>query len=611
MAGERKGLTYEAIVKVALEELVRKGKLTGRVFWNEKPDDMTIEPDFTVGSDRDHPTHVFLVTHSGSAKNSDMKFWRNMGELAEAKIRLPKPARVYSVVFDAVIKEDLKALQAAAFDGQLLVGESDYGRRLLSWVQARSAGLPKDGDDKIDAIRDAMKGKSCPDNPKPLVDDLVRELGKLVQTTRTELDGLWSMERKRPVGRAPAARDTFLRRGVGKLLLLEHPDDIDSAGRLKKSVSKELIVALKTMGLAGDSIGGPRIIDPQMLWAVRNLPIDALAELHKVRTIDRLAEWIESLHGLAGVQDQLTYLTDHWSELITGAGLYRHLTICHRNPHKLCPSAAPTGSRRVWLYHLVVEWIKLADGTRTQFGVAAFIAELAALRTDAAHKRVVRGILGREPEWRSEETIRLGLQDWQSAHSGQKFAIKQDDLARVADALARRLKDTERPVPSQDAKRMTEALVQTVLEAKLLTYRNFKPFEALLQREFKKALLKGTLDVAVRACFAEAASDAGAKLDPRSSGTTVMRVKNTLINWQSAHDSHTNDKRKELCGRAPALRYSWDTKRHVFVRRPSTERLFLIVDGTWGQSDLDALASAGWDEIFYPDEMDKLVRAIV
>jgi hypothetical protein len=38
VAGERKGITYEAIVMVALEELIRKGKVTGRVFWNEKPD---------------------------------------------------------------------------------------------------------------------------------------------------------------------------------------------------------------------------------------------------------------------------------------------------------------------------------------------------------------------------------------------------------------------------------------------------------------------------------------------------------------------------------------------------------------------------------------------
>ncbi len=103
----------------------------------------------------------------------------------------------------------------------------------------------------------------------------------------------------------------------------------------------------------------------------------------------------------------------------------------------------------------------------------------------------------------------------------------------------------------------------------------------------------------------------GVELDPRSSGTTVMRVKNTLINWQSAHDSHTNDKRKELCGRAPALRYQWDASKKRFVRRSWAQKMLLVVDGTWGQEDLDALTQAGWDGIYYPDQLDKLAADIV
>lgn len=611
VAGERKGITYEAIVKVALEELVRKGELAGTVFWNEKPHDMTIEPDFTVGPDKDHPTHVFLVTHSGAAGNSHMKFWRNIGELAEAKFRLAKPARVYSIAFDSVIKEDLKELQGAAFDGQLLVGDADYGRRLQGWVEANSPGLPKDGDEKVDAIRDAMKDRSRADNPKPLIDELVRDLSMLVATSRTVLDALWTMERKRAPGCAPTARDTFLRRGVGKLLLLDHPDDVDSSGRFKKGVPADVVDSLKTMGLAGNSIGGPRVTDPQMLWALRSLSSDALADLHKARTIDRVAEWIDSLRTLAGVGDQLAYMAKHWSDMTTGAGLYSHLTRCHLNPHALCPTAVPAGSKRVWLFHVIVEWIKLAEGTRTAFGLAVLVDDLDRLTTDRSHRSNVRAILGREPRWLAKHTLGLGLTDWHSAPSKQHFAFADDDLARVADVLARKLKETKAPDPASDASRVAKALVQTVLEAKLLTYRNFKPFEMLLESELKKVGLVGALEVAVRACFAEAASAAGAHLDPRSSGTTVMRVKNTLINWQSASDEGRDHKKKELCGRAPALRYSWDAKNGRYVGRPNTDKLLLIVDGTWRQDDLDALVRAGWDEVFYPDEMDKLVQAIV
>jgi len=610
MAGERKGKTYEAVTCLALRRLRAAGhpSLRGEIRWNVTPEGMSIEPDFLLGEDPNAPDSVVLIAHSGSAKNSDMKFWRNMGELVEEKTCLPTIPRVYSIAFDSVIKEDLKSLQAQVFDGQLIVGDRPYGEALRKWVDANHGELPKGGEEKTAAVESRVDADA---ELARLLDLLSEDIAGLLRKSRPDLDRqLWERERVRPRGKAPESRKTFLRRGVGKLLILDRPDLVDSTGRLGKSASRELVAALKTMGLASDAIGGPRVTDPEMLWAVRSLAPEELKALHATRSTARVAEWIESLRGLAGVQDQLAYLASHWCELTTGEGFHRHLVLCHRAPHKLCPTAVPMNSRRVWLYHLVVEWVKLADGTRTDFGVAALIAELRHLRSNRDHRGTVRGILGREGKWRSEETVRLGLQDWQSAGSGQKFALKDDDLARVADALARRLRVTRPPLPVQDAKRMTDALVQTVLEAKLLTYRGFKPFEILLERELGKAGLKGTIEVAVRACFAEAASAAGATLDPRSSGTTVMRVGNTIVNWQSCSDAGRDHKKKELCGRAVALRYHWDAERREFVPRPGVTKMVLLLDGTWRQKDIDALVHAGWDEIYYPDEMGKLAATI-
>jgi hypothetical protein len=39
--------------------------------------------------------------------------------------------------------------------------------------------------------------------------------------------------------------------------------------------------------------------------------------------------------------------------------------------------------------------------------------------------------------------------------------------------------------------------------------------------------------------------------------------------------------------------------------------LILIVDGTWRQDDLEVLANAGWDEIYYPDEINRVAESIV
>jgi hypothetical protein len=62
----------------------------------------------------------------------------------------------------------------------------------------------------------------------------------------------------------------------------------------------------------------------------------------------------------------------------------------------------------------------------------------------------------------------------------------------------------------------------------------------------------------------------------------------------------------------------WQTKNRgnlrdgkAFIRRPGIQKMILVLDGTWKQADLNALLRAGWDEIYYPDEMDQLAKAIV
>ena len=610
MAGETKGKTYEGIVKIALERLVAKGVLKGSVFWNERPASMTIEPDFTVGTDKDRPTHVFLVTHSGSAKDSEKKFWRNIGELVEAKVRLPAAAHVYSIAFDSTIKEDLKALQGAAFDGQLLVGEASYGSALLGWVDDAQGALPKKGAEKADGIRDAMAGSSALANPKRWIHQLADDLQKLVATRRADLDDLWKAERARAHGKAPTSKETFLRRGVGKLLLIDDLSLVDKAGVMAKATPKSEVAMLKTLGLGASSLVGGRITDPEMLWALGGLPRAQLELLHTARTNPRMAEWIETIKGLAALEPQLEFVVNNWPSLIQTRGLFAALKQCHKSPSAVAPALIPASSRRVWLFHLLIEWIKECEGSRTSFGLGPLVEEIDRLSSDSAHRDTVKRVLGRAPNWQAKRSVELGLTDWHSSPSKQHFAFGEDDLARVADVLARRLAKCKKP-STADRDKLTLGIIQTVFEAKLLTYRNFKPFEVLLEAALDKAGLKGTVQPAVIACFAELATDGGVELDPRSSGTTVMRVKNSLINWQSVSDEGRDHKKKELCGRAPALRYQWDASKKRFIRRAWAQKMLLVVDGTWRQEDLDALTQAGWDGIYYPDQLDKLVADIV
>jgi hypothetical protein len=115
MPGERKGKVYESIIYSVLAELVAANCVRGKLYWNETPMSMSIEPDFTIGVDPNTLYHGLLVTHCNSPRNSDMKGWRNLGELTELKTALPMVPQVAAITF-GLIKEDLAPIQHAAFD---------------------------------------------------------------------------------------------------------------------------------------------------------------------------------------------------------------------------------------------------------------------------------------------------------------------------------------------------------------------------------------------------------------------------------------------------------------------------------------------------------------
>jgi hypothetical protein len=183
------------------------------------------------------------------------------------------------------------------------------------------------------------------------------------------------------------------------------------------------------------------------------------------------------------------------------------------------------------------------------------------------------------------------------------FHAPEEAVKYVAKILSEELEKFSAKDIAGLAAKLEEQYIAKEYEATLLAHRGFDPIGGLISLKTK---LGSLMEIRIQACFAEQC------LDGRGSGSTsVLKIRSTLVNWQSAHGSHTNDKKKELCGRAVGLRYSWDPNLKQFTPRPGIKKLILVVDGTWRQEDLNALASAGWDEIFYPDEMEKLAKAIV
>jgi hypothetical protein len=590
MAGEQKGKAYEAFTKAALEALRKKGVFKGDIFWDEKAAGMTIVPDLTIGPNKDHPHTVILITHSGSAKNSDMKYWRNIGELAEIKVLLPVVPKVFNLAFDSVIKENLKKAQAASFDGQLIVGDLKYGTAIQEWIDDNLGSLPKDKNEKVEVLtREAKTDKKL----KLLLHAFSTDLETLLKKKAPpELEQVWAMERQRAPGRAPRARDTFVRRGLSKLLIIE---DLDAALRLyggQRVRIEEIPEYAFALGLATKAVGRASPNDVEVENAVVTLGVNKVRSLLAKAPMAKLEGWLVTLRNASHLLHMGDYVHKHYKELCDPSQLAVKLKELHQDPWALSDRAtAPNGwpPTQVWLLEYLVALIRESTGTASGYGYAQLGRDVVSAgftkRADGKNPRIwVGGFI---------------MSDW--VHRRGEEQLDDNSLFGIASVLCARLKVLDAASLVRIAKGLPMALSRNIIEAKLCTYRGFEPLLWLIKEVIPTARV-----VPFRSCFAESAGMTG-----QASQTHVMFAKKTVINWQSASNAGRDHKKKELCGRAVALRYSWDSKLKKFIPRQRVEKLILVVDGTWRREDLLALARAGWDEIFYPDEMDRLAAAIV
>ncbi len=138
MAGEKKGMAFEALTVLGLQSL---GMELGKsVHWGVKFDAVSVDPDIVIGR-IEKPTHWFLLTSTGSAKEFDKKFWRNVAELFEVKRFVAGNPIVGNFVFESNQLNSLRTAMSKLFDIEMQVLDRTYGSKLLDFVDENLIGL--------------------------------------------------------------------------------------------------------------------------------------------------------------------------------------------------------------------------------------------------------------------------------------------------------------------------------------------------------------------------------------------------------------------------------------------------------------------------------------
>lgn len=588
MADEVLGNIYEVLTIVAIEDYTTILKRGESVFWHEHPKGVLVEPDLTIGTDRDRPRLLLQVSHTNAERASEKKFWRNIGEFVDARLALGKSTAISNVVFDSGQKRRLAAGAEALFDGFLEADRTPYGddlvklgNRLVPVVGKSKASWT----DRADLIRNYLKSSAA---SVVTVRAFAKDVEKLVSTSST-FAGSWfgayrKMQSSRPTPRVPAARNTSVRRGLGRLLPIEGETAlrqvIDQA-RKRSVVTVPYYFA--AMGLVRKSIKGDVVADPEILGLVDLLNTDTIVDLWRNARSASKAINQASIAILKSSDAKLfhSFVATNYSRLSTPKGLSQALNDCFTDPNRILGATIGIANPHAcgaWLFDYLMTVIKAQSGKQQGYGYTPLAKEAGVL---VPGKRSI---------------LDFALPKYISRTLNLPLAVRTG----VAQAIAARLKPIESWFNANPAV-IDEYYLRGLFEDKIYKMAALDPLLRLLTAAFPANALAPD---SRRETFLTH------KSGPGSATCGVVQCKSTVILWQSASDSGVGHKMKELCGRIGMLRVTTNTS-GTAIPDSRYKKALLLIDGTWTAEHIQRLVDAGFDEVYYPDEVDQLVAAIV
>jgi hypothetical protein len=460
MANETRGILFETIADAALRQAVKLAEIAGTVRWNEKPENMSIVPDFTIGLTKDEPSHVVLVTASGSSSDSHKKFGRNLGEMFEIKAQLPKPSAIINLYFMSEVKQNLIEVTQRLYDVAPHADQKPYYEPLETWVQKNVESDAKTREARQEMLAHDMKADST---LAGAIASLAQDLAQALQQRKTELDPLWALMRvdyTKPHN-PPKAKNTSVRRGLGKLLVLEPQlRQLVYAGYNKPTgVHVDNVPQYAwDLGFFKKSLVGAKVADKEIEGALDLLGATA-CETVLQKAPQSMSIWINPLRDLGRVDAHVEFIENHYDQVTDPDSLEQLLTQCFNDPAGL--SGVP-GDEKVWIYEIMISLLKAKSGRLQGYG-------LAQLATDTGVPDFGAGGFVIPPFIQREKML------------------SPERLQALATGLAKRFAQN---VSHADIGKLRTKVEQWVikenLEDRLIPYRNFEPLLWLLEAELTK-----------------------------------------------------------------------------------------------------------------------------
>lgn len=599
MADEILGSAYELITELAIRDfsnIIKKGE---SMFTQTIPAGVAITPDITVGTSSDNPRVLIQVHHTQAERASEKKFWRNIGEYVDARIVLGGNARILTIAFDSGQKRKLSIAADKLMDGFLEVDRQPFGKELLAFAKVIEAEIEKHStkeDERLRLVEKLLKGRSAASTAMKAFGSAIEDLLLLASKAGANWFATYAtVQSGRGKPRIPKRKLTTLRRALGRFLPV---DDEAELRRLLKSVRTEGKADwpqyLIDVGIAksqtykacftnpcpaGSKVSKKMESDPAYeVWRMTELFDDdtivflwkklrgATASISQACAAIRSADEFPLFHK---------FVVEHYDQLITPTGMAQALSDCYKDPDSIL--GATVGLRKpeergVWLFDYVMTIIKAQTGKQQGYGYTR-------LDVDA------------------KTGLGTGIGPHASLFASREKPLRKDILQAFATVLADKLESVTKRWVRLALGEISSFGLTARFEDGVYKSSKFDPPLCLITRHLS-SLARNTRHSTFLTGF----------VGKGATTCDVLTSSDTLIFWQSASSQGDDHKTKELTGRIGMLRVQQD--KHGRAVAAPYKRFVLVLDGTWKEEQLDRLATAGFDAIYYVDEIDALVKAL-
>jgi hypothetical protein len=598
MTDEVLGNAYEIITEIAVRDYSSISLPGESVFAQGKPLGAGIIPDLTVGKDVNKPRILIQIHHTLSEMSSHMKFWRNIGEYVDTRLALGTQTRIITISFHSNEKRRLSVVTQNLMDGFIEVDRVGYGTGLLKFCGDLATTFIKNKTPEANRLSEAKKAlagdKVTIGAITQLASEIEHQLKSASQAGANWFQTYQQVQATRGTPRIPTRKLTTLRRALGRFLPI---DDESHLRRLLTSVRNQTKADwpefLLQVNIAQKVIGGARFSRPSVsgkkleshpgheVWCMTQLlPDDVIVDL-----------WDEIRNATASLQQACAsirasnefgvfhaFVVKHFNTLIIPNGLKNALLDCFKDPGFVLGDKLAINNpadRGLWLFEYLMTIIKAETGKQQGYGYSK-------LGSESGHHVIVSA---------------PGLSI--SPFIQRKKEISESLIEDISKVLSTHIAEIGKNWIYLNRELLCEFFLKGAFEDKIYKAAALDPIHSLMTKAFS-----GFHTSLAR----KHATYISKFIGEKGATCSFLKVQDSAVLWQTSYSGHPADKHKELMGRVGML-WVQQTDSGQSRQAPFKE-IFLVIDGTWKQDQINRLAKAGFDGIYYPDELDQLAKAI-